>query len=306
MKKALLPLAIAALLPISAFADVTVYGKANVSFQSADEGGDSVTELVSNASRIGLKGSEDLGNGLKAIYRFEYETQIDDGDKGGETFTQRNIYVGLQGGFGQVIAGKFDTPLKKAQNKVDLFSDLEGDIKSVLTKSENRTSNTIQYATPKSLGPVKAKFAFIASEDDNVDNGISSSIAYDQDGIYLALAYDQDVEQEGVDVVRAVGQFKVGSAQIGLLWEDQDAGSSSLRDGDGFVASLKFKASKEIALKAQYGQSDIAYEDAKTWSLGMDYKLSKKTKLFGYYTHEESDSFSDDNDYAGVGIEMKF
>lgn len=77
MKKALLPLAIAALLPISAFADVTVYGKANVSFQSADEGGDSVTELVSNASRIGLKGSEDLGNGLKAIYRFEYQTAID-------------------------------------------------------------------------------------------------------------------------------------------------------------------------------------------------------------------------------------
>lgn len=306
MKKALLPLAIAALLPMSALADVTVYGKANVSFQSADEGGKSTTELVSNASRIGFKGKEDLGNGLKAVYKFEYETQIDDGDKKGQTFSQRNIYVGLEGGFGQVIAGNFDSPLKKAQKKVDLFNDLEGDIKSVLTKSDNRTKNTVQYATPKSMGPVKVKLAYIASEDDNVDNGISTSVAYDQKGVYVALAYDQDVEKEGVDVIRAVGQFKVGPAQIGLLWEDQDAGTTSLHDGDGFVVSAKFKASKEIALKVQYGNSDIVYDDAKTWSLGMDYKLSKKTKLFGYYTHEEAEGWTDDNDYAGVGIEMKF
>jgi predicted porin len=306
MKKALLPLAIAALLPMSALADVTVYGKANVSFQSADEGGDSVTELVSNASRIGFKGKEDLGNGLKAVYKFEYETQIDDGDKKGQTFSQRNIYVGLEGGFGQVIAGKFDTPLKKAQKKVDLFNDLEGDIKSVLTKSDNRTSNTVQYSTPKSMGPVNVKVAYISSENDNVDNGISTSIAYDQDGIYMALAYDQDVEKEGADVIRAVGQFKVGPAQIGVLWEDQDAGTSSLHDGDGFVVSAKFKASKEVALKIQYGNSDIVYDDATTWSLGLDYKLSKKTKLFGYYTHEEAENMSEDNDYAGVGIEMKF
>ena len=55
MKKALLPLAIAAALPMSALADVTVYGKANVSLQSTDEKGDRTTELVSNASRIASK-----------------------------------------------------------------------------------------------------------------------------------------------------------------------------------------------------------------------------------------------------------
>lgn len=308
MKKALLPLAIAAALPMSALADVTVYGKANVSLQSTDEGGDRTTELVSNASRIGFKGKEDLGNGLKAIYKFEYETQIDDGDKSGQTFTQRNIYVGLEGGFGQVIAGKFDTPLKKAQKKVDLFNDLEGDIKSIITKSDNRTSNNVQYTSPKSWGPIQAKVAYIASEDDNVDNGISSSVAFsDKDaGVYLAVAYDQDVEKEGADVVRAVGQFKFSSLQLGVLWEDQDAGPSSLRDGDGWVVSAKLKASKEVALKAQYGQSDIVKDDGKTWSLGMDYKLSKKTKLYGFYTHEEADNLAEDNDYAGIGIEMKF
>ena len=137
MRKALLPVAIAAVLPLSALADATIYGKANVSFQSTDEGGDSITEVVSNASRIGFKGSESLSDGLKAIYKFEFEVQVDDGEKDDKTFTQRNIYVGLQSDSkGTVIIGKFDTPLKVAQKKVDLFSDLEGDIKSILSKNE--------------------------------------------------------------------------------------------------------------------------------------------------------------------------
>ncbi|MCV6625608.1 MAG: porin [Cellvibrionaceae bacterium] len=308
MKKALLPLAIAAVLPMSALADVTVYGKANVAVQSADEKGDSITEVVSNASRVGFKGKEDLGNGLKAIYKFEYETHIDDGDKDGDTFSQRNIFVGLEGGFGQVIVGKYDTPFKKAQKKVDLFNDLEGDIKSILTKNDNRSSNQIQYTTPKIAGAIKAKISYIANEDESRDDGISTAIAYDDKdaGVYLAVAYDQDVEKEGAEALRLVGQFKVSSVQLGVLWEDQDAGGSSLRDGDGWVVSAKVKVSKPVALKLQYGQSDMVKEDAKTWSMGADYKLSKKTKLFAYYTHEEADNMSDDNDYAGVGIEMKF
>ena len=60
MNKVLLPLVLATALPLSALADVTVYGKANVSLQSTDEGGDAITEVVSNASRLGVKGSEDL------------------------------------------------------------------------------------------------------------------------------------------------------------------------------------------------------------------------------------------------------
>lgn len=313
MKKALLPLAIAALLPMSALADVTVYGKANVSLQSTDEGGEKTTELVSNASRVGLKGSEDLGGGLKAIYKFEYEVHIDDGDKSGQTFTQRNIYVGLKGGFGEVIVGKFDTPLKKAQSKVDLFNDLEGDIKSIITKNDNRTSNNVQYTSPKAWGPVQAKVAYVASEDKNVDSGVSSSVAYsnknDNDkkvGVYVALAYDMDIEKEDAQVVRLVGQLQLEDLQLGLLWEDQDAGTSSLRDGDGWVVSAKLNATKNVDFKVQYGESEMVKDDGKTWSLGLDYKLSKKTKLYGFYTHEEANNLAEDNDYAGIGMQMKF
>ncbi len=305
MNKILLALSFATL-PMAGFADVTVYGKANVSFQSTDEKGDSVSELVSNASRIGVKGSEQLTDGLKAIYKFEYEVHLDDGDKDGRTFTQRNIYVGLQGSAGTVIAGKFDTPLKVAQKKIDLFNDLEGDIKSIITKNDNRESNSVMYTTPKSMGPFKASVAYIASEDDDRDDGTSLSLAYDQNGIYLAVAYDQDVEKESADVFRVVGQFTIGPVQLGALYEDQDAGDSSLLDDDGWVVSVKYKMTDKIALKAQYGESDMVKVGAETASLGLDYKLSKKTKLFAFYTSEEADTLADDNDYVGVGMEMKF
>src|SRR6187551_888606 len=106
MKKALLPLLIASLLPAAAFADVTVYGKANVSIQSADESDEKQTEVVSNASRIGVKGSEEVNSDLKVIYQFEYQTEVDDGANGGQTFGQRNIYLGLQGIGGTLIGGK--------------------------------------------------------------------------------------------------------------------------------------------------------------------------------------------------------
>ena len=306
MRKTLLPLALATALPMSAIADITVYGKANVSFQSSDEAGDTTTEVVSNASRIGVKGSESLSDDLKAIYKFEFGVHIDDGDKDGETFTQRNIYVGLQSKTkGTVIIGKFDTPLKVAQKKVDIFSDLEGDIKSILTKNENRESNSLMYRSPKAWGPLEASVSYIAKEEDGVDDGASVSLAYSDEGIYAAVAYDQDVEKEGAEVLRLVTQLNFGALQLGALYEDQDAGSSSLLDGDAWMISAQYKIDK-VALKAQFGESDTVKAGAETFSLGADYKLSKQVKVYAFYTHEEADNMVDDNDYAGVGVELKF
>lgn len=120
----------------------TLYGKANIALQSADEDGQSELQLVSNASRIGVMGSESIAGGVEFIYQFEYEVNIDDGEKDGQTFTQRNIYLGLKTAGGTIMAGNFDTPTKKSQGKVDLFDNLAGDIKNVFT-GDNRVKNII-------------------------------------------------------------------------------------------------------------------------------------------------------------------
>ena len=146
---------LAALITLSAASNaaaVQVYGKANVSLNHTDASNSDTLKLNSNASRIGVKGSYEISEGLKAIYKFEYETFIDDGEGSGKTFKQRNIYAGFQGGFGTIIAGKHDTPTKLAQGKIDLFNDLpNADIKNVI-QGENRVSNIVMYSTPKTNG----------------------------------------------------------------------------------------------------------------------------------------------------------
>ncbi|MGK0248016.1 MAG: putative porin [Oleispira sp.] len=307
MKKTILSLAIATALPAIAYAEKVeveapeFYGKINVSLQNTQEGDSSISELVSNASRLGVKGKIDLKHGLQGVYKAEYETQIDDGDKGGQTFAQRNVYAGVKGGFGQVIVGMFDTPLKKAQNKIDLFNDLEGDIKSTISKSDNREANSVQYNTP-SLSGLVATVAHIASELETVNDGTSSSLTYSRNAFYAAVAYDTDVEANDIDVTRLVGQYSIAGITLGGLWETQQQNGDNK---DGWVYSAAYKLMSDVKLKAQYGESDIVKNDAKTYSLGVDYTLAEGAKAYAFATDEE---FGDDssNEYYGIGLEYKF
>lgn len=310
MKKTALSLAIAAVLPAFANAEKVevempeFYGKVNVSIQNTqEEGKGSISELVSNASRLGVKGKIELNHGLEGIYKLEYETYVDDGEKEkDQTFTQRNIYAGIKGGFGQIIAGKFDTPLKKAQKKIDLFNDLEGDIKSVITKSDKRKENSIQYSTPKMSGLV-ATVAHIASEDETVNDGTSSSLTFTQKNVYAAIAYDTDVNID-TDVLRLVAQYSMADFTVGALWE-QDNRAGSDNDVEGWVYSASYKLNSDIKLKAQYGESDIVKDNAETYSLGADYKLGEGAKAYAFVTDETYDK-NQSNQYYAVGLEYKF
>lgn len=308
MKKSLLALVIASLLPAAAFADVTVYGKANVSLQNADEEvSGSKVELVSNASRIGLKGSEEVNSSLKVIYQFEYQTEVDDGTNGSQTFGQRNIFIGLQGSAGTIMGGHFDTPTKVAQEKVDLFNDLEGDINQIF-KGEIRASNIVQYVTPASWGAFTSSVAYVTKETDGVDNGVSVSVAYNTPVVYVAVAVDQDVEAEGVDLVRAVARLVFGPVQLGVLAEQYENDNTGADEDGAFVSAL-WNLNDKWALKGQYGQSDVKMADGESTSIGLDYKMTKAATLYSYVTSVENDlalAAERDDTYVGVGIDFKF
>ena len=291
-------------------ADPKVYGKANLSLNSSDNNGSDTIKLNSNASRFGIKGSFDATDSIKAIYKFEYETFIDDGDDGSESnseLKQRNIYAGFQGNFGTIIAGNHDTPTKLAQGKVDRFNDLVlGDIKNVI-QGENRSKNIIMYTTPKMNG-LAATVAFVPSEKENgdVSDGISAAITYKADGYSFTVAHDngETIDSSVESLTRLVGEYKGDGFKLGALYQVADEGNN---DEDGFVLSGEYKLSNGLILKGQFAQSDDESKEITQTAVGVDYKLGKKSKIFSYYTNVETDTgvTTDENTFA-VGYEIKF
>ena len=287
--------------------DGKLYGKINVAVVNSDSGSIDTWKLNSNASRIGLKGSSQISEGLSVFYKTEFEVAVDNGNFGDDedksTFKQRNIYAGIKGQYGSLLAGKNDTPTKLAQKKIDLFNDLNGDFKAIFKSAENRASNIIAYTTPK-YGNFSASYAVMPSEADNggLADSKSYSVNYKKDGLYLAFASDSNVK---ADLLRAVSQYKFGAWQIGLMYQENESDEKS-----GYFASAAYK-SGNVTYKAQYGvnEADNSNVEDTTLSLGADLKLAKKTKAFVFFTDNKieinpekagiEESFS-------IGLEHKF
>lgn len=296
--------------------DGTIYGKVNVSVVNADNGTTDTWKLNSNASRLGVKGKTEIADGLYAVYKAEFEMCVDDGDCKGQTFTQRNIMGGIKGSFGTVWAGKHDSPTKLAQNKIDLFNDLEGDIKNTF-EGENRVSNIVAYSSPKMNG-FSTTVAMIPGEGTDIDgdgqddtgltDGISYSLSYSQGNVYIAVAGDQDVDNQ--DLMRIVAQYNIDALKLGVMYQ-QNEDNLGTKDESGFFVSAAYKLDKKTTLKAQYGsiEDDADGDEEQTMSLGADYKLAKGTKLYVFYTDHTDSSVgeADKEDTAfGLGMEHKF
>lgn len=104
---------------------------------------------VPGASRFGIKGSEDLGGGLKAIYQLEFGV---DPAEGNFSTTLRNSFVGLAGNWGTALVGRHDTPLKISTGKLDMFADTMADYNLTVGFDDIRASNTIAYISPSWSG----------------------------------------------------------------------------------------------------------------------------------------------------------
>jgi len=309
-----LALAICSIIALPTFAaNIDIYGRADVSLQSSDSGEGSFSEVNSNASRIGFKGTHKLNDDLEVIYQAEFEVDID-GD--GDVFKARNQYIGLRGAFGEVLLGKNDSMLKQSQGKTDLFSDLNGDIKR-LWVGENRLSDTVTYKTPKFNG-FQLGVTYMA--EDEVDGKDAFSIAalygdkkLKKSKIYASIAMDSEVKgksKDGAasgyfDTVRATVQGKISGVTLGLMLQNQeniDTGAEM----DGIMISAKYSLGA-ATLKGQYQVADHKGADKNTGiTAGIDYKLAKNTKLYAFYTTFDIKTANRDEDYLAAGIQYKF
>ena len=286
----------------------TVYGKLWISVESQDTASGTEVDMVSNASRLGIKGSMDFGEGIEAIYQAEYEVDPVDGtadESKDRTFKQRNSFVGLKGSMGTIFLGKHDTATKKSQKKIDLFNDLAGDIKNIL-QGENRMSDLVGYTTPKINGFSATFNAIKGTEglgDDSIGDSTSTSLSYDSENIYIALAFDSELK--GYDSTRLTLQIPFNRSQLGIMLQDSEKLSTGVEE-DGYVISFSQKVGDQGTLKFQQAESDMKLDSGKQFSFGYDYKLSNKAKAFFFFTDLSGDNTSKEKEITGIGFEYKF
>jgi predicted porin len=336
MKK-ILSLAIAAALvaPAAAMAEAKVYGKAHMLIANTDDGTDDVWSVDSIDSRVGVKGSEDLGDGLKAVYQFEFKINHDDGDGLGD----RNQYLGLAGGFGTVLLGRHDTPLKMSQGKFDQFGDVPGDIKGVIP-GEDRVDNVIAYVSPD-MGGFSLVGAAVSGEEGDSASGntqltglfdhISLAGLYSNGPIFASLAlnsYDLGGYNIEPSLMRGTFIWKGGMWQAGAMFSSFDFDGAA-EDADAFGVSGNVKVGANGKFKLQYLTGDapvtkvskvgsISLEpnvkvpdgttgnDVTQISVGYEHALSKRTKLHvGYTTYEEDQTNEEEDTFFG-GMIHKF
>lgn len=171
MKLKHLALAVTLALPTTALAatsNVEIYGLFSASFDvvNFDSQTKSDEALVSShASRLGLRGKEDLGGGLSAVWGTEVGLAL---DTSGGDWGSRGQYVGLSNkSLGTlIVGGQLNTPHKMATVKLDVFSDSLADYNGIIGQASNtgavgnravfdaRGSNAIQYTSPSLSGVV--------------------------------------------------------------------------------------------------------------------------------------------------------
>ncbi len=328
MNKKLLALAIGAAvaMPVAALADgPTLYGKINLSLESQDNGSTDAWVVENNASRVGIKGSAETGvDGLKGLYLVEVGVDADDGDfSGSHIFDGRQVYAGLSGGFGTVLAGNIDTPTKTVQGTVDQFNDSYADLSNVMA-GDMRAPNAVAYVSPKIADSVTVTVALWqgedfapTAEDNGIGDAVSASVAYAKDSLYLGLGMDKDVPNlfgDGydvsgdaeLDVTRAVVGYTTDSLEVGFLYQMAE-GTNSNNEDTSMLLSGAYKTG-DWKFKAQYMTTDADQTDDTLTGLavGADYALGKATTVYALFAAIEEDNGTRDDSTFGVGLEQRF
>ena len=335
MKKSLIALAaLAAVGAASAQSSVTLYGIADISAGVVEREGavklpGQNTEKANTRetgfnkanlqqSRVGIKGSEDLGNGLKAVFNYEHGFNSANGEfAGGEA---RRAVVGLQGGFGSVLLGRDKLPLYRLTE--DTSADSISDFSTTNLVGEKRT-NGIHYA---------GNFAGV---------GVSAAVGYDRHDDITTGANDTQSTTYGLGLSYSTGPFMIGIAGEQLK---EESGSPMVTDKKhtnyGIGGTYDFTAAKlyanylvsddkhndikhkeaNVGVKVPFGAAslvaEVGYNDGEgydgiDYNVGANYAFSKRTDAYVRYARINDYDFDNngpegkDTKYA-VGLRHKF
>ncbi|MBO1926703.1 porin [Thiomicrorhabdus sp. 6S2-11] len=325
MKKTLLLASLAAAFSTPAMAEPTLYGDFRASVVTGDLAGDTSTDFVNNASRVGIKGSQGNDN-LKAIYHLQMGANQDTNDTTSAALTSRFYFAGLQGSMGKLIYGRLSTPYKMTGVKQDPFYDTSaglvggGSNYGYSSLINGFSDNSFAYYSPK-MGGLSFNASYTMADEATQKAGAGVGIEYAAGGMKFGLNHLM-LDGAGTNVALANGTdsatriyagAKMGALNVNASYEMVAQASGD--DAKFTNLNATYNATKAMKLAASYGQvsgADGVSGSAAKWNAdgsnvtaGAFYNVLPKTTVHAMYTATSLDSGTDKNGLA-VGIKQGF
>lgn len=253
-----------------------------------------ITTLTSDASRLGFRGIEDLGQGRRAYFKLETGFNADTGAQTNPNqFWNRESYVGLgDNRLGSIQLGSQYTPFVWNSGKVDPFGRFGiGSITNLLQGSPRgwavTYNNAIQYVSPQ-VGGFVGRLMVALGEGAATGSSYAASVEYAKGPVYATLNYDRigttaaSVGLAGATVhthtVAAGGTYDFGAFKL-AAWLQTNRGDR-LASVNGYMvgATVPIGAGE---IRASYAHRQQTNADAKLAALGYYHFLSKRTALYG-------------------------
>ncbi|APV48747.1 hypothetical protein BWI17_03060 [Betaproteobacteria bacterium GR16-43] len=296
---------------------VTLYGRIYATFESVEAKGGTTpvgrrNRVADQASYLGVRGTEDLGGGLKAF--FQLETGFPP-DNTSASFATRNSAIGLQGGFGSILLGRWDTPMKVTQTAVDPWGDLtNGDITGAALDQGNfsrRENNSVQYWSPTMAGfAVRLQYTANEGKTGTVNPSVyGGSVTWSSGPVYVAYAYEKhkdvatsgtgaaatNLSEDGNSIAASYkfGDFKL-SGNYGEYKRDRVATAADTRSQEkdtSYMVGIDWAFGKHVLLASiQHAEIDGTNQDCDMGSIGYRYDFSRRTFFIASYTKVDNNN----------------
>jgi predicted porin len=311
MKKSLLAFALMGAFSSAALAQssVSVYGVLDVGIAYKKAGAGTVTSLdsgLNSTSRLGFRGTEDLGNGLKANFVLEMGLKADTGSTDSSLFA-RGAYVGLTGKeFGSVNLGRHKSLTYVYGAAIDPFADGLLGKTDLMFKINAVRDNSITYFSNDFSGlTVAAQYGFGEKAGNATASSVNSLAASYKSGPLLAsLVWDSvkdangnlSVSSAGGEKILAGAVYDFGSFKMHGAWE-QIEGSTSLTNLKKtkeqlwtLGASIKSDANTFILSYTDSQNKTTARSNSNRIALGYTYDLSKRTNLYSSFAQVKNNA----------------
>ncbi|MBS0467190.1 MAG: porin [Proteobacteria bacterium] len=295
---------------------VTIYGRVNTTVERQKDGGVSTTGLFNNASRWGIRGTEDLGGGLKAGFAlesgFDSSTGAGTGWPGlasvgnGINFG-RQSEVNLAGGFGMLRLGNFvpesyyATADYVSMHNHDTGSSADALYYDPVWFGGLGTKNKIGYRTPN-MGGFTVDAAMLLHEraaGTNNKNGFDLAANYNMGPLHLGggYSYVNSNYQFALRALYTFGQFTVGGYYQRNKDDNQLVPTGAGTRNNFRLSGMYALGANEFHVNVGRANSwgHVSDSAATQWTLGYNYNLSKRTKAYGYYTRVNNDNHASYN-----------